>query len=93
MIDGKQIQYLEKLARIQLSDEQRAVFSEEIGRILDYMDRLAAIDLDPQAAGEAEPLTGGGRADELRGSLDREALLAASPDATSEYMTVPRAVQ
>lgn len=93
MIDERQIQYLEKLARIQLTEDQRVTFSHEIGRILEYMERLSAVDLDELAHGDRLPETGGGREDEPRESLPREALLAASPDATPEYMTVPRAVQ
>lgn len=93
MIDEKQILYLENLACIQLSEEQRAVFSQEIGRILEYLGNLAAIDLNTEAvSGEHAPSIGTSRADELRESLAREALLAMSPGATTEYMTVPRTV-
>lgn len=111
MIDEAQIQYLERLARIRLSPEQRSEFQAEIGRILTYMERLAAIDESqpgaaggPAAAGAACDSSGTGaadaafgsgdcRPDELRPTLAREALLASSPQATDEYMTVPRAVQ
>ncbi len=102
MIDEAQIQYLERLARIRLSPEQRSEFQAEIGRILTYMERLAAIDDsqsveagEPAAADVAASAFGSGdcRPDELRPSLAREALLASSPQATEEYMTVPRAVQ
>ena len=126
MIDEAQIQYLERLARIRLNPEQRAEFREEIGRILTYMERLAAIDDTPVSAGSATGPADAGcveetaataaaiagaaggpagsdrsvvfgiascRADELRPSLAREDLLAMSPEATGEYMTVPRAVQ
>jgi aspartyl-tRNA(Asn)/glutamyl-tRNA(Gln) amidotransferase subunit C len=92
MIDEKQILHLEALARIQLTEEQRVIFSQEISRILDYMDRLATINLSIAPTEEMEIATCSGRADELRESLSREMLLAMSPEATSEYMTVPRTV-
>ena len=92
MIDEKQILHLESLARIQLSEEQRLVFSLEISRILDHMDKLAAINLSMPATQEMEPIACGGRTDDLRESLSRETLLALSPKATAEYMTVPRTV-
>jgi len=95
MIDLKQIHHLERLARIQLTDSQRETFREEISRILDYMERLSAIDAD--AVPDEYALNDGdseiGRADDYRPSLARDALLASSPNATDEYMSVPRAVQ
>lgn len=54
MMDDIQIQYLEKLARIRLDPEQRDAFREEIGRIVAYMERLAAIDGLPGTAGRNE---------------------------------------
>ena len=95
MIDLKQIHHLERLARIQLTDDQRETFRDEISRILDYMERLSAIDAN--AVPDDRTWTGGdpdiGRADDYRPSLARDALLASSPNATDEYMSVPRAVQ
>jgi len=95
MIDLKQIQHLERLARIRLTDKQRETFREEISRILEYMERLSAA--DAHAMSEEDALDGGdteiGRVDDYRPSLARDALLASSPNATDEYMSVPRAVQ
>jgi len=93
MIDQERIQYLEKLSRIQLSDDQRTAFRQEIGRILEYMEILSAFDLDSEDGFDALSVAQTGRPDERRDSLSREALLASSPDATAEYMTVPLAVQ
>jgi aspartyl-tRNA(Asn)/glutamyl-tRNA(Gln) amidotransferase subunit C len=92
MIDKKQILHLESLARIQLSEEQRSVFSQEISRILDHMDKLASINLSMSATQEMELTDCSGRTDDLRESLSRDTLLAMSPEATAEYMTVPRTV-
>jgi len=95
MIDLKQIHHLERLARIRLTDEQRETFREEISRILDYMERLSTMDThvvpDEDALMKADQEIG--RADEDRPSLTRASLLASSPNATDEYMSVPRAVQ
>ncbi len=92
MIDKEQILYLERLARIELDETQRALFRKELSRILEYMERLSQVDsTTPVHAAFSQPL--GLRTDEEQPSLDRESLLSGSPGATEDCMTVPRAVQ
>lgn len=92
MIDQQQIRYLEKLARIELNEGQRALFREEIGRILEYMERLSQVD-ETESTGLQDPESFYLREDEERPSLQRDRLLAACPDATEAYITAPRTIQ
>ena len=92
MIDQQQIQYLEKLARIELDEGQRTLFRDEIGRILQYMERLAQVD-ETDAAQQPESGNFFLRDDDERSSLGRDCLLAACPEATETCFVAPRTVQ
>lgn len=92
MMDHEQIRYLEKLARIKLEEAQRARFREEIGRILDYMERLSQVD-DTDPVEQPDSVSAFLRDDEERPSLERDCLLAACPDANEAYLIAPRTIQ
>ena len=42
-IDKKQINYLSRLAKIELSEKQKAIFSAHISEILDYVEKIKKV--------------------------------------------------
>ncbi len=45
-IDKELILKLEKLARLSLNDEERAIISKDLERILDMVDKIGELDTD-----------------------------------------------
>ena len=83
-IDRKTVRHVARLARLALSPEEEEKTARELGRVLDYIERLAGVDVSA-----VEPLTFAGdpaeakesmRPDEPRPSLPREKVLAQAPD-------------
>ena len=84
------------LARLELSDDERARFAPQLTAILAYADQVAAVDTSGVDTGIATSLPVAVpvqlREDELRPSLERDALLEQAPvaDRTAGLFTVPR---
>lgn len=88
-----EVERLSRLARLALTDGEQRLFARQLADILGYVEQVQAIDTagvpptsHPQVTGAAQ------RADAVRPSLDREAALAAAPDADREagFFKVPR---
>jgi aspartyl-tRNA(Asn)/glutamyl-tRNA(Gln) amidotransferase subunit C len=73
------------LARLELGDDDVALFADQLARILDYADTVRQVDTTGVAAVEAMPGDGvRWRQDVPTPSLPREAALAAAPDASRD---------
>ncbi|HWP34235.1 MAG TPA: Asp-tRNA(Asn)/Glu-tRNA(Gln) amidotransferase subunit GatC [Thermodesulfobacteriota bacterium] len=88
------LDHVANLARLRLEPAERAVLAGQLGRILEYVDQLKALDttgVPPTMT--AVPLTNAFRDDEPRPGLSREAALAAAPDAVGPVFRVPRVIE
>ena len=86
----EEVKHIAKLAHLELSDEQLALYREQLSDILDHIAKLNELDtsgISPMANAVvgASPL----RADEARPSLPREKLLQNAPDAEKGQFKVP----
>jgi aspartyl-tRNA(Asn)/glutamyl-tRNA(Gln) amidotransferase subunit C len=82
---------LARLARIDLSEDELEVLVPQLDVILEsvaHVSDVAADDIPPTS--HALPLTNVFRADEVRPSLPREAVLAGAPAAEQDRFRVPR---
>jgi aspartyl-tRNA(Asn)/glutamyl-tRNA(Gln) amidotransferase subunit C len=91
------VERIAALARLALSDEEKALYARQLTRILDYASQVAEIvpEGDADLAGDdtARWATGGeslGRHDEARPSLDRASALANAPDSSAGLFRVPK---
>lgn len=85
------VRYLARLARLELSDQEVALFAGQLEVILSAVARVgevAAADVPPTS--HAVPMTNVLRADEVRPSLPREAVLAGAPSVEDDKFRVPR---
>lgn len=94
-IDMEVVRHLEKLARIDLSSDEREILIEQLGRIVGYVERLSEADTEevsPTSAvvHEKEAVL---RSDEIRQGLDRDVVLDMAPDAKGVYFRVPRIIE
>ncbi len=79
------------LARLDLSAEEEAKLTQELGRILQYMEKLNELDTDGVSpSAHPIPVSGTFRADEPELFADLAALLAQAPDQRDGYYRVPR---
>lgn len=83
--------HLARLARLAVTDDELDLFARQLDVILTSVARVgevAAADIPPTS--HAVPMTNVFRADEVRPSLPREAILAGAPDVEDEKFRVPR---
>ncbi len=91
MISEEQVRHVANLARLGLTDEEVARMSEQIGDILDNIEKIQELDLEgvPPTANPLN-LTNVLRPDEPRGELPREEALSTAPDPVDDLFAVPR---
>ena len=80
-----------RLARLELSPEELERYGAQLGDILEHAERVQALPTDGvPPTSHPLPMTNAFRADEVTGSLDRDEVMAAAPDADGPYFRVPR---
>jgi aspartyl-tRNA(Asn)/glutamyl-tRNA(Gln) amidotransferase subunit C len=91
MISEEQVGHVANLARLGLTDEERGRMGEQLGAILESMEKIQELDLT-DVAPTANPLnlTNVLRPDEPRGELTREEALSPAPEPIDGLFAVPR---
>ena len=90
----KEVKQVAKLARLELSEDEKAIFARQLSAILSYMDQLKTLDtggVEPTAT--MLPTDNVFRDDQVRPSLPQEAALANAPDQTDGFFRVPRILE
>ena len=86
----EEVDHIAALARLQLSDDEKSRFREQLSSILDYMARLRWLDtsaIEPTAT--VLPLRTVLRPDVVAPSLPAGELLALAPEAEAQMFRVP----
>jgi len=92
-ITREQVDYVAHLSRLQLSDDEKARFAEQLGAILQYVEKLNELDTE-----NVEPLVhvaerkNVSREDEPRESLSRQDALKNAPASSDGCFKVPRII-
>jgi aspartyl-tRNA(Asn)/glutamyl-tRNA(Gln) amidotransferase subunit C len=84
-----QVEHIAELAKLALSDDEKARYQEQLSAILEYAERLQAVDtsaIPPTAT--VLPLRTVMRADEPHDSMSREDVLANAPQAEADCFRV-----
>ncbi len=93
-ITRKDVEHVARLARLELSEDEKARMTDQLDAILGYFDSLSRLDTT-----EVEPMTtvipmvSVVRGDEVRPSLPLEEALANAPDREGEFFRVPRIIE
>jgi aspartyl-tRNA(Asn)/glutamyl-tRNA(Gln) amidotransferase subunit C len=93
-IDRDLVLYLEALARVRLTEAERAACEGDLQSIISYFDQLNALDtqgVEPMS--HALPLVNVMREDAVAASMETDALLANAPREKDGYFMVGRAVE
>ena len=88
------VAYVAELARLELTDEEKATFQSQLETIVQYVEKISAVDVDgvePMMHGR--PLVNAFREDVVKPSLDREAALANAPAKVGDEFLLPKIVE
>jgi aspartyl-tRNA(Asn)/glutamyl-tRNA(Gln) amidotransferase subunit C len=91
MISEEQVRHVANLARLGLTGEEIKRMGEQLGAILESIEKIQELDLE-RVPPTANPLnlTNVFRADEPRGELTREEALSTAPESVDGLFAVPR---
>ena len=84
-----EVEHIAELARLSLSDDEKTLYQEQLSAILEYAERLQALDTSailPTAT--VLPLRSVTRADQPRDSMSREDVLANAPQVEADSFRV-----
>jgi aspartyl-tRNA(Asn)/glutamyl-tRNA(Gln) amidotransferase subunit C len=91
MINEEQVRHVADLARLGLTDEEVAKMGEQLGAILDSIEKIQELDLsDVPPTANPLNLTNVLRPDEPRGELTRDGALREAPEPVDGLFAVPR---
>ena len=90
-VDKKEVEYAAMLARIEVSEEEKELYSEQLSTILAFFDRLKEVDTENvQPTSHVVDLVNAYRADEVRPGPGVEAVLANAPERAQRFFRVPK---
>lgn len=87
------VEHIAKLARLELTEEEKQRFQTELGKILEYFDQLKKLDTEnvPPMT-HAVPIENVLREDQVKESLPTEEALKNAPEKKESYFQVPKVV-
>ena len=90
-ISDETIEYVGILAKLELSDQEKEQARRDMGRMLDYIDKLGELDTtDVEPMSQVFPVQNVFREDEVTNGEMREQLLANAPQEKDGMFMVPR---
>jgi aspartyl-tRNA(Asn)/glutamyl-tRNA(Gln) amidotransferase subunit C len=93
-IDRAAVDHVARLARLDLSEDERTRMQSELSHIIEHAEKVQALDLDDvEPTSHAIPLRNVMRADEVRPSLDPEDVLSNAPAPEEGLFKVPRILE
>ncbi len=91
MISKKEVEHAAKLARLELTEEEKEKYTEQFSKILDYFNQLNAVDtegVEPMA--HVLPMKNVMREDKVELTYNREEILQNAPLEEDGFFKVPK---
>jgi aspartyl-tRNA(Asn)/glutamyl-tRNA(Gln) amidotransferase subunit C len=93
-ITVKDVEHVAALARLELSDEEKTLYTEQLNAILEYAEQLNALDTDGvEPTSHAVPLHNVLREDVAKPSLPIEKVMLNAPDEEDGQFKVPAVLE
>ena len=93
-ITMQEVEHVARLARLQLTAEEKERMRAQLDSILSYIDKLSELDTTAvEPTSHVLPITNVFREDEVAPSLAQEAVLANAPDRHDRFFRVPRILE
>jgi aspartyl-tRNA(Asn)/glutamyl-tRNA(Gln) amidotransferase subunit C len=91
MISKDTVRHIAKLARLKLSAQEEDMYTEQLGKILDYVAELQSVDTTGvQPAAHVLPINNIMREDQVRAPRDQELILKEAPAVENNFFRVPK---
>ena len=88
------IEKVARLARLELSEEEKETYGNQLEQILTYMEQLNQLDTTGvEPTSHAIPIQNAFREDETRPSFPQEEVLGIGPEEESGHFKVPRIIE
>ena len=88
------IEKVARLARLELSEEEKVTFGNQLEQVLNYMEQLNQLDTTGvEPTSHAIPLSNVFKEDEVKPSLSQEEVLAIAPDKENGHFKVPKIIE
>jgi aspartyl-tRNA(Asn)/glutamyl-tRNA(Gln) amidotransferase subunit C len=93
-LSSKDVEYVARLARLEITAKETEKFTSQLNDILGYIDKLNELDTKGVAPmSHAIAVTNAFREDNVLESLGTEKALANAPDARGEFFRVPKVIE
>ncbi len=90
-VDKEEVEYAATLARIELSEEEKELYSEQLSTILGFFDRLKEVDTENvPPTSHVLDLVNAYRPDQVRPGPGVEEVLRNTPDRADRFFRVPK---
>ncbi len=90
----KEVEHVARLARLELTEEEKERTRAQLDSILSYIDKLNELDTSlVEPTSHVLPMTNVFREDEVRPSVTQEEALANAPDRHDLFFRVPRILE
>ena len=94
MPDDKSVEYVAKLARIEISKEQKDSLGEQLSKIIDYIDKLKELDVEGvMPLRDVHMCEDIFREDEAKDSCMQKDILENSPSSWEGYFKIPKVIE
>lgn len=93
-IDDETIEYVGILAKLELNEEEKEAAKKDMGRMLDYIDKLNELDTEGvEPMSHVFPVHNVFRKDVVENGDDRENILKNAPESKDGAFKVPKTVE
>ncbi len=93
-IGREEVEHMARLARLELTEEEKGQLTAQLDAILGYFDKLNELDTSAvEPTTTVIPMVSVMRQDEVRPSLAQEDALANAPDREDVFFRVPRIIE
>ena len=90
----KDVDHVAKLARLEISADERALYTKQLAAILEHADGLAKVDVaGVKPTAHILPLQNVFRSDVVKPSMPREQILSNAPDKAKGSFRVPKIIE
>lgn len=93
-ISTADVEHVARLARLELSEEEKKLFAGQMGAILGYVEKLKELDTEGVLpTSHAVPMENSFREDNAAQSIGVEKALANAPDRAGSFYRVPKVIE
>ena len=93
-ITRREVEHVARLARLELTEDERETMTRQLDRILAYVEKLNELDTSQvEPTSHVIPMVNVMREDEPRASLSPDDALANAPDRAEGFFRVPRIIE